>query len=237
MAVRQINTADYDYAMFLETLNKSYKGKSNITISEYDSDAAPDVKVGSVWEDNGAIFILETADLEPTGYAGISNSTTFFLYYDESAKVFIYSETVPTWSDVLQDWYNSNDRAFFFMYKDSGGTLYQSKQLLKKQGELYTKVIEIGDWNMDGTGFVDVVHNLTLTKIRMVSVLIINDAETISYNLINSVSGTVDLYRGGWFDIDAANVTLNRSTNGFFDDTDFNATSFNRGWVTITYEA
>ncbi len=127
MSVRQINTSDYDYSMFLETLNKSYKGKSDITISAYDTTAAPDVKVGSVWEDNGAIFILETADMTPTGYAGITNSTTFYLYYDESASVFIYSNTAPTFNDALQDWYNGNDRAFFSMYKDSGGTLYQNK--------------------------------------------------------------------------------------------------------------
>ncbi len=130
MAITQINTADYDYAMFLETLNKSYKGKADITISAFDTTAAPDVKVGSVFEDNGAIFIVDTSDITPTGYAGITNSTTFYLYYDESANVFIYSNTAPTWSDVLQGWYNGNDRAFFSMFKDSGGTLYQDKVLL-----------------------------------------------------------------------------------------------------------
>ena len=138
MAVRQINTADFDYAMMLETINKSYKGKNDITISEYDTDAAPDVKVGSVWEDNGAIFILESADMTPTGYGGIANSTTFYLYYDESGEVFIYSSTVPSWNDALQGWYNANDRAFFSMFKDSGGTLYLSKSLLLSQNNLKT---------------------------------------------------------------------------------------------------
>ena len=127
MSVRQINTANYDYAMMLEVINKSYKGKADITISEYDTTAAPSVQIGSVWEDNGAIFILETDDMTPTGYAGISSSTTFYLYYDESAEVFIYSETAPTWSDALQGWYNGNDRAFFSMGKDAGDTLYENK--------------------------------------------------------------------------------------------------------------
>ncbi len=136
MAITQLNTADFDYAMMLNVINKSYKGKADITLSAFDTTAAPDVKVGSVWEDNGAIFILETADLTPTGYAGITNSTTFYLYYDESAEVFIYSNTAPTWSDVLQGWYNSNDRAFFSMFKDSGGTLYQRKLKLEQQNNL-----------------------------------------------------------------------------------------------------
>ena len=135
MSVRQINTANYDYAMMLEVINKSYKGKADITISEYDTTAAPSVKVGSVWEDNGAIFILETADMTPAeaGYNAVASSTTFYLYYDESAEVFIYSETAPTWSDALQGWYHNNDRAFFSMYKDSGDTLYEDKNLLLAQ--------------------------------------------------------------------------------------------------------
>lgn len=130
MAVRQLNSADYDFAMMLETLNKAYKGKPSITISNYDNDSAPVVKVGSVWEDNGALLILETSDMTPTGYAGIANSTTFYLYYDESGEVFIYDSAVPTWNDALQGYYSGNDRAFFKMFKNSGGTLYQSKKLL-----------------------------------------------------------------------------------------------------------
>ncbi len=135
MAITQLNTADYDYAMMLNVINKSYKGKADITLSAYDTDSAPDVKVGSVWEDNGAIFILESADLTPTGYAGITNSTTFYLYFDESASVFIYSNTIPVWNDALQGHYNANDRAFFSMYKDSGGTLYQLKAELSSKSE------------------------------------------------------------------------------------------------------
>ena len=133
MAINQINTANFDYAMMLSVINLSYKGKADITLSAYSTTAAPDVKVGSVFEDNGAIFIVDTSDITPTGYAGITNSTTFYLYYDESASVFIYSNTAPTWSDVLQGWYNSNDRAFFSMFKDSGGTLYENKRLLLSQ--------------------------------------------------------------------------------------------------------
>ncbi len=130
MGITQINSADFNYAMMLASINASYKGKADITISEYDTTAAPDVLIGSVFDDNGAILQVDTADETPTGYAGISVSTTFYLYYDEDPGAFIYSETVPTWSDDLQGWYNANDRAFFSMYKDSGGTLYENKAVL-----------------------------------------------------------------------------------------------------------
>ena len=159
MSVRQINTANYDYAMMLEVINKSYKGKADITISEYDTTAAPSVQIGSVWEDNGAIFILETDDMTPTGYAGISSSTTFYLYYDESAEVFIYSETAPTWSDALQGWYNGNgnDRAFFSMYKDSGDMLYEDK------AELANKSTNQLD-NLTVQDELDVVDKITYSR-------------------------------------------------------------------------
>lgn len=112
----------------------SPKGYSAVTISEYDTEAAPDVKAGSVFDNNGATITVAT-DTTPTGYSGISVSTTFYLYYDESASAFIYSSTAPTWSDSLQGWYNGTDRALFSMYKDSGGTLYQEKKALQNKSD------------------------------------------------------------------------------------------------------
>lgn len=239
MAVRQINTAAFDYQMMLESINKSYKGKNDITISEFDSTAAPDVKVGSVFEDNGAIFLVETADETPTGYAGISSSTTFYLYWDEDPGAFIYSETVPTWNDALQGWYNGNDRAFFSMFKDSGDTLYEQKRKFEKQTEnpitLSTKVIPIGDWDMVATAGLAIAHSISNYKnIRSVSVIIINDSDTVNYDL--NRGSTTSAMDGGLNAITATEVTLSRVTSGWFDDTDFNATSFNRGWITIVYE-
>jgi len=136
MAVTALNDyaiGDVNFNTMMTSLDKAFKGKAEITISEYDTDSAPDVKVGSVFENNGSLFIVEGTDITPTGYSGISDSTTFYLYYDESAEEFIYSETAPIWNDALQGWYNGNDRAFFSMYKDSGGTLYENKALLMSQ--------------------------------------------------------------------------------------------------------
>ena len=231
MAVRQINTADYDYAMMLNVINKSYKGKADITLSAFDTTAAPDVKVGSVFEDNGAIFIVETSDITPTGYAGITNSTTFYLYWDESGTAFIYSNTAPTWSDVLQGWYNGNDRAFFSMFKDSGGTLYQAKNRLEGASRLLTKIIPIGDWDMDATNEVNIAHGLDHTKIRHLSVMIRHDSGSHYEFGIDSLGGATNtrLFAG------ATNITITRADSGFFDTSSFNLTSYNRGWITIQY--
>ena len=126
MAINQINTANFDYAMMLSVINLSYKTQADISITNYDNDSAPQVTAGSIFVNNGAQF-ENTTLATPTGYAGITNSTEFYLYYDESGGVFIYSNTAPTWSDAKQGLYNGNDKVFFSMYKDSGGTLYQNK--------------------------------------------------------------------------------------------------------------
>ena len=114
------------------------RGKADITLSNYDNDSAPVVKSGSVFDNRGKLINI-TTDESPTGYSGIAVSTTFYLYFDESATAFIYDSTAPTWSDDLQGWYNGNDRALFSMYKDSGGTLYQKKSFLINQsdGQIY----------------------------------------------------------------------------------------------------
>ncbi len=239
MAITQLNTADYDYAMMLNVINKSYKGKADITLSAYDTTAAPDVKVGSVFEDNGAIFIVDSSDITPSGYAGITNSTIFYLYYDEDPGAFIYSSTAPTWSDVLQGWYNSDDRAFFSIYKDSGGTLYQAKNKLEQASNLLTKIIPIGDWDMStatGTTTVNVTHGITsYLNIRNVTATIIGDNGT-TYLMSNGLfsAGSADI-NAGVGSITSTLIVLVRLTGGTFDADTFNATSFNRGWVTIWY--
>lgn len=236
MSIEQINSAAFDYDIMLATIEGAYIGKADITISEYDSTAAPDVKVGSKFEVNGALFKVLTADETPSGYAGISNSTTFYIMYDVSGEEFVFTSVAPTWNDALQGWYESGqtDRYFFFMRKDSGGTLYTAKQLLKRPGEKYTIVLDIGDWDMSnatGSGSVNVIHGLTYSKIRSIDVIIRNDADTLKLPL--NFALTVS---SGFFSLTSTTVDLTPVIGGVFDGTDYNATSYNRGWITIAYE-
>lgn len=124
------------------SISESVKGYSAVSLSEYATDLSPVVKGGSVFEANGAIITIGS-DLAPTGYAGVTVSTTFYLYYDAIGGGFIYDETTPVWSDTLQGWYDGNNRALFSMFKDSGGILYQLKMALLhlNNGEVtYVKV-------------------------------------------------------------------------------------------------
>ncbi len=94
-----------------------------------------------------------------------------------------------------------------------------------------TKVVDIGDWNMDSDISVNPAHGLTLADIRDVSVIIRNDADTHRYSISHDAAG---IAQGRWF-ITATTLDLSRTLSGFFDSINFDSTSYNRGWITITY--
>ncbi|WP_420581931.1 hypothetical protein [Reichenbachiella sp.] len=98
---------------------------------------------------------------------------------------------------------------------------------------LLTKVVNIGDWNMDTTATLSVSHGLTLSKIRRVTAIIRADNDA-NYFQIDSGNAAGDI-QGAVFSISTTTVQLSRTTGGQFDHTDFNSTSFNRGWIVIDY--
>lgn len=99
------------------------------------------------------------------------------------------------------------------------------------------KIIDIGDWNMDSTASVTIAHGLTANKIRTVSALIRNDDDNL-FKFIDCPFNSNLSYQNGRLYFDGTNITLERlnsSAGGEFDSTDYNATSYNRGWITIHY--
>lgn len=96
---------------------------------------------------------------------------------------------------------------------------------------LKPKILEIGDWNMDTTGSVNVNHGLTEGKKYIVScdVFIRDDTSTFMNRcpVLNN-----DCY------IDAITNTfigLTRTAGGTFDNNSYDATTFNRGWIILWY--
>jgi hypothetical protein len=96
---------------------------------------------------------------------------------------------------------------------------------------LKEKIIEIGDWNMDTTASVSVAHGLTLSTIRAVDVIIRPDDDVNRLGIYYATAGVSN----GDFTVDATNVTLSRTAGGSFDSANYNATSFNRGYIVILY--
>lgn len=124
----------------------------------------------------------------------------------------------------------------------SSNTTYVEKLNVKDGIEqngtvLKTKVVEIGDWNMDVNTTKDITHGIAsgINKIRSVYVSIRDDTTSYasSLELINDSyepQGRVAYW-------DNSTIYLARKTGGGFDSVDHDSTSFNRGWVYITYEA
>jgi hypothetical protein len=115
---------------------------------------------------------------------------------------------------------------------------------IKDQGSvsangLKLKIVEIGDWDMDTNNSVAVTHGLgtgIYKKIRDISFTIRDDSDLTFYNDgYATSSGTLQL----WISvIGTTQITITRLTGGFFDGSgSYNDTGYNRGWVTILYEA
>lgn len=102
------------------------------------------------------------------------------------------------------------------------------------EGILKTKILQIGDWDMDSNAWIEVPHGLTYSKIRSVTALIRNDNGSSFYDLsrVNPAVGTTS----DGIRIDSINIHLQRIAGGAFDSTDFDTPSgYNRGWIVIGY--
>ena len=101
---------------------------------------------------------------------------------------------------------------------------------------LKCKVLPIGVWNMDAISSVGVFHGVTDSKIRIISVLIVNDSSSslTPLNFADTPSGSGT---NGSFSSTLGTLVLLRLTGGYFDNVDYNSVLLDRGFITIWYEA
>jgi len=100
---------------------------------------------------------------------------------------------------------------------------------------LRTKIVQIGDWNMDSTQSVTIAHGLTYGNIRSVAAFIRNDANASVLPI--DAANPLDWLCDGRLAWSSSSVVLSRRPSGFFDDNDYSATSYNRGFIVIEYIA
>lgn len=112
------------------------------------------------------------------------------------------------------------------------------RPLINEDHKLRTKIINIGDWDMDASSSSGPIsHGITggVAKIKHISVLIYNDAATAAYpypyTTISDGLGQLEIAAIG-----TSSITLHRRTGGFFDDAIFDSTGYNRGIITLLYE-
>lgn len=99
--------------------------------------------------------------------------------------------------------------------------------------KLNKTIVDIGDWNMDADATKNVTHGVAdFTKIRQVTAVVRNDADNNYSPLDAIISGNIP---GGVNSFNATTVVLNRVAGGFYDNSAYDSTSYNRGWIVIEH--
>ena len=101
---------------------------------------------------------------------------------------------------------------------------------------LCTKSVCIGNWNMCGTPGVSVSLGVCLCQIRSVDVIIRSD----SCEMFPLIYPNDNMEFAGYWKLCCtpktnAVIALSRKANYFFAQSAFNCTSWNRGWITLSY--
>lgn len=112
--------------------------------------------------------------------------------------------------------------------------------------KIKTKVIEIGDWNMDSTQLIIIpLSGIALfANIRKVDVIVRDDDDERRYSFLDRISSEVGYFESegslGLIDISGEQLYLRRTDSAdggvVYDTANFSQINYNRGWVTITYE-
>ncbi len=174
--------------------------------------------------------LASTSNGEGASIIGFEDAAAQFAATDvEAAVVEIRTDLVST---------SNGKGASDIGIEDSAGDITATNveaalaEIVARAGGLNTKVLDIGDWDMDADVSVSVAHGITQTKIRSISVIIRADNNITHADFMGDTSTqTTEQY----MQASATDILLVRATGGRFDNTAHDSTSFNRGWITIQY--
>jgi hypothetical protein len=126
----------------------------------------------------------------------------------------------------LADYDGSTVKSFSAIYRNIAGDE-------GPMANLKTKVIEIGNWNMDTTASVSIAHGLAIDDIRSVDFIVRSDDGLTRYtNAARAFGATLSVYIAS---ITATNINLMRDTGSAVDDPAWDDSPYNRGWITVNY--
>lgn len=221
---------DEFYALFKAFLNAMTSGKTEGVVIDgvnVTSAAAFDTTAGIVFLDGEFYRIDAQSDIANPSYIVPDTDVDETRVYADLAT----KNAIVTKKATVQ---GSIPGAGQYITIDSTGEKKVGLVASDEGVALRTKVIEIGDWNMDSTANVDVTHGVSKDKIRSVSVLVRDDLGIVNSPLpLPATSGSTN-FNG--FRVGATSVQLYRESAGIFDNANFDSTSYNRGWVTVVYE-
>ncbi len=209
-----------------------------IQLTNYTGVGQPAIAAGGTVEINGVIY-RNSSEVAITG--ATANTTWYDILLTPAGATFTASfiaRSTGVWSDSKQGLYDGDNRVVACVFRNSSDADWIDKNILTVINRTIKIKLMIGDWNMDITVFKERTHGIDGAAIRTLSVLIQGD---IGSNLIglapidiadaaNTVAGKASVKTNN-LDI----IRMNRHNGGRFDTEDFNATSFNRGWIYFEY--
>ncbi len=117
---------------------------------------------------------------------------------------------------------------------DYADLLFYQATAVMNPDKVITKVIPIGNWDMNATASVNITHGIAdSTKILSVAVSIISDNSGVVSDLAKSIDN-VTAPGGGYF-ASSTLILLTRVAGGYYDQVAYDTAVFNRGYVTIQY--
>ena len=243
-----------DWSAWVTAAERQWRGYMQISMSNMTGSAESVLQAGSAVEIGGSLYQFTSDEAVTTGWSAITTATVGYMkFVPTSTEVtWQYTAVAPAWDDDKQGWYgtsgNATHRYLGTIYK--GGTssydntiLYENRRYQRENAVSMDdtcrkyKEIEIGDWDMQTATVQTVTHTLgalSHRQVRQIDVIIRDDANSeISPLNRYTAGGTLE---GGCKAMTNSAFTLERRTGGTFDSTDYNATSYNRGWITVWYE-
>lgn len=193
--------------------------------------------------DNATLDIGASADLslKHSGIASYITNNTGYLYIDNldsASYTFLSSGTTPCVS------VGGPNNSANLLY-GGASKLITTTAGIEVTGDisvngapiLREKVLEIGVWDMTATSTVPVTHGITnaISRVRGVSIIILNDNESASYDFNSFISTDT----GKTVSIGGTTIVIARNIAGFFNSTNFDTKTVgtNRGWILIKYTA
>jgi len=133
-----------------------------------------------------------------------------------------------------QDYIDDSVTEVFYKVTNKNGNIFIESISVNNDtsNDMYPIEVDIGDWDMDATDFVIVVHGIssaTAKKIRGIDVIIRDDGDAVRIPINAYTTAGI---AGGVDSSGLVSTTLRRASGGKFDSTSYNQTSFNRGWIT-----
>lgn len=200
------NTADNETAIGLFTFNAKQHDGSDV--------ATAVAAAGNLFtfrnEDLGILSIKGNGDITFNAAANTDHTITFAtdasILWDESEDEYYFNKSIKVDDGIETD-----------------------------GSKLKTKIVQIGEWDMDTDGQV-VVANGTVGTIISEFVTIVPD--NFSNKLPLDIALTASAVNG-FYTFTTAQTTLDRITGGFFDSNLFEGTAStvpNRGWITIIHQ-